>query len=285
MITGKTAIYGIFGHPVEHTFSPGMHNSAFQKIGLNACYVPFPVHPDRLEQAVKGILPMGIRGLNITVPHKEQVIRHLDGLSEEAALIGAVNTIEVRQGQLIGHNTDGRGFVRSLRESTGMRLRGRSILLLGAGGASRAVSFCLALEGAGRITIFDLDGKKARALAGDIARRTGNPARAVGPDAVLDAASEARVIINATPLGLKRTDPLPLPRQAIRKDHLVCDLVYNPANTPLLKAAALRGAATLQGIGMLLYQGVIAFEIWTGEKAPVPVMRSALRKQIAMRGK
>ena len=116
MISGKTTIYGIFGHPVEHTFSPGMHNSAFNKLGMDACYVPFAVPPESLEDAVRAVVPLGLRGLNITVPHKERVLAFLDELSEEARLIGAVNTIEVRKRRLIGHNTDGRGFLRSLRE-------------------------------------------------------------------------------------------------------------------------------------------------------------------------
>lgn len=285
MISGKTKIYGIFGHPVEHTFSPGMHNAAFAKLGMDACYVPFSVHPARLREAVKAVLPLGLCGLNITVPHKEKVIALLDGLSEEARLIGAVNTVEVRDGRLIGHNTDGRGFIRSLRDGAGFDPVGTTVLVAGAGGAARAVGFCLALEKAERIVFYDVDAGKASRLARDIRRKTGVFADAISSHDLAAVAGEARCLINATPLGLKKSDPLPLRRELIRPHHLVCDLVYNPPETGLLKAAKDRGARRLPGIGMLLYQGVIAFEIWTAVKAPVAVMKSALARQIGDRSR
>ncbi len=283
MITGKTRLYGIFGYPVKHTFSPGMHNAAFKKLDMDACYVPFAVNPDQLAHAVRAIIPLGLCGLNITVPHKEKVIAHLHDLSQEARLIGAVNTIEVVEGRLIGHNTDGRGFIRSLRDNARFDTKGKTVLLIGSGGAARAVSFCLALAGAQRIAVFDVDGKKAEALARDLRAKTSVDAEALTAGALALASETAECLINATPLGLKKQDPLPLRQEYIRKDHLVCDLVYNPAETPLLKAAKKRGAKRLPGIGMLLYQGVIAFEIWTGVKAPVLIMKSALSKQIAER--
>jgi shikimate dehydrogenase len=283
VISGKTKIYGIFGYPVEHTFSPGMHNAAFKKLGMDACYVPFSVHPAGLRAAVKAVLPLGLRGLNITVPHKEKVIAWLDELSEEARLIGAVNTVEVREGRLIGHNTDGRGFIRSLRDGAGFDPRGTTVLVAGAGGAARAVCFCLALAKAERIVFHDVDAAKAAKLARDIRKKTGVSAEAVSSHGLAAAAREARCLINATPLGLKKDDPLPLGRELILPHHLVCDLVYNPPETGLLKAAKDRGARRLPGIGMLLFQGVIAFEIWTAAKAPVAVMKSALARQIAAR--
>ena len=283
MISGRTKIYGIFGYPVEHTFSPGMHNAAFKKLGMDACYVPFSVHPSRLRDAVKAAIPLGLRGLNITVPHKEKVIAWLDQLSEEARLIGAVNTIEVREGRLIGHNTDGRGFIRSLRDGAAFDPGGKSFLISGAGGAARAVGFCLALAKAEKIALYDVDSRKASGLARDIRRKTGIAAEAISMGALAVAAEEAHCLINATPLGLKKNDPLPLGRELIRPHHLVCDLVYNPPETGLLKAAKERGARGLPGIGMLLYQGVIAFELWTEAKAPVTVMKNALARQIAGR--
>jgi shikimate dehydrogenase len=285
MISGHTEIFGIFGHPVEHTFSPGMHNAAFRKVGIDGCYVPFAVHPDRLADAVRAIVPLGLRGVNITVPHKENVIPFLDDLAEDARLIGAVNTIEVRKGRLIGHNTDGRGFLRSLSEQTRFRPRGRTIVLVGSGGAARAVSFSLALAGAKRIYLHDLDIAKAKRLAQELRKRTPVMSDALPADDIHRASKEADCLINATPLGLKRGDPLPIPGSAIESWHLVCDLVYNPPQTALLRIARANRAATLPGIGMLLYQGVIAFEIWTGKKAPVPVMRSALSRQMAARRK
>ncbi len=285
MISGKTKLYGIFGYPVEHTFSPGMHNAAFTKLGIDACYVPFAVNPASLEAAVKAIVPLGLNGLNITVPHKEHVISYLDQLSEEARLIGAVNTIQIRDGKLVGHNTDGRGFIRSLRTDAGFNPKGKIVLLLGSGGAARAVGFSLALEGVRKTYFYDIDTQKAETLARDVLNRTGADAEALPAGSLAAAAEAADCLINATPLGLKTKDPIPLQKECIRKDHLVCDLVYNPPETKLLKAARERGAKRLPGIGMLLYQGVIAFEIWTGEKAPVPVMKRALARQIASRAR
>jgi shikimate dehydrogenase len=280
MISGKTKIYGIFGYPVEHTFSPGMHNAAFKKLGMDACYVPFAVRPDELETAVRAIASLGLCGLNVTVPHKEKVIAYLDDLSEEARLIGAVNTIEVSDRKLIGHNTDGRGFLRSLKENAGLNPKGKRFLFIGSGGAARAVGFSLALAGAKNILFRDIDEIKAGALARDIHEKTGADAGAIPVGELSASAKGADCLINATPLGLRKTDPLPIAKDLILKKHLVCDLVYNPPDTTLLKAAKARGAEGMAGLGMLLYQGVIAFELWTNKKAPVLVMKNALSKQI-----
>ena len=280
MISGKTSIFGIFGHPVEHSFSPGMHNAAFAAIGLDGCYVPFAVHPDDLGNAVKAIVPLGLCGLNITIPHKEKVILFLDDLTDDARLIGAVNTIEVRDKKLIGHNTDGKGFLRSLREETGFRPKGKTVLMVGSGGAARAVCFELALAGAGDILLHDIDRDKAGKLGHDIRSATATRVTVTDASSLRTLAPDADCLINATPLGLKKSDPLPLSRDLMRKGQLVCDLVYNPPDTRLLRTAQSRGAKTLRGIGMLLYQGVIAFEIWTGKKAPVSVMKKALARQM-----
>lgn len=280
MISGKTHIFGIFGHPVEHTFSPGMHNAAFKKLGMDACYVPFAVKPGELETAVRAIVPLGLHGLNITVPHKEKILAYLDDLSEEARLIGAVNTITVKDRKLTGHNTDGRGFLRALKENAGFNPKGKTILFIGSGGAARAVGFSLALAGAKKILFRDIDEPKAGILASDIRDKTGAAAESISAEALSGCAKEADCLINATPLGLKSTDQLPISKDHILKKHLVCDLVYNPPHTALLKAAKTRGAEGLRGLGMLLYQGVIAFELWTDKKAPVQVMKNALTRQI-----
>jgi shikimate dehydrogenase len=280
VISGKTQVFGIFGHPVEHSFSPGMHNAAFANLHLDACYVPFAVAPDMLEVAIHAVIPLRIRGLNITVPHKEKIIAFLDDLTEDARLIGAVNTIEVKGTKLIGYNTDGRGFLRSLQKETSFRPKGKTVLILGAGGAARAVGFSLALAGAREILFSDLDTRKAARLASDIRAKTAVRATEVRTDAIADAIAAAHALINATPLGLKKSDPIPLPKGSIRSTHHVFDLVYNPPVTRLLSEANRQGATTLNGIGMLLYQGVIAFEIWTGRRAPVKVMRDALGIQM-----
>lgn len=285
MISGKTAVFGIFGHPVEHSFSPEMHNAAFRKVGLNACYVPFAVPPAGLRDAVRAIVPMGLRGVNITVPHKEKIIPFLDGLKNDARLIGAVNTIEVAGDRLIGHNTDGRGFLRSLREETAFRPKGKRVILVGSGGAARAVAFNLALAGAEEVMLHDIDVPKAKRLALALRKTTAVAARAISAGELRTRAGDVHCLINATPLGLKPGDPLPMDPQCIQKGQLVCDLVYNRPMTPLLKAAGKVGACTLSGLGMLLYQGVIAFEIWTKKKAPAAVMRSALVRQLRGRRK
>lgn len=284
MISGKTKIYGLFGWPVEHTFSPAMHNAAFARLKMDACYLPFPVHPDRLEDAVRSIAALGINGVNVTVPHKERVAAMLSELSEEARLMTAVNTVEVRGDRLIGHNTDGRGFLRSLRENLRFDPKGRRIFILGAGGAGRAVGFSLAIADAASIIIYDKDTQKSSGLARDIREKTGADVYSIEDVMnVAESAAGADCIVNATPIGMKRSDPMPLDAHIIRKGQIVCDLIYNPAETRLLRAAKYRGARTLNGLGMLLYQGVLAFEIWTGKKAPVSVMKAALTKQIALR--
>jgi shikimate dehydrogenase len=280
MISGRTKIYGIFGYPVEHTFSPGMHNAAFGKLGMDACYVPFAVRPDELETAVRAIASLGLCGLNVTVPHKEKVIAYLDDLSQEARLIGAVNTITVQDRMLVGHNTDGRGFLRSLKENAGFNPKSKRFLFIGSGGAARAVGVNLALAGAKSIVFRDIDEIKASALARDIREKTGVDARAISQEVLAAVAEEADCLINATPIGLKKTDPLPIAKGLILKKHLVCDLVYNPPDTALLKAVKARGATGLPGLGMLLYQGVIAFELWTKKQAPIQVMKNALTRQI-----
>ena len=283
MISGKTSIYGIFGYPVEHTFSPGMHNAAFSSMGLDGCYVPFSVSPGDLGKAVKAVVPLGLCGLNITVPHKVKVIQYLDALTDDARLIGAVNTIEVKDGRLIGHNTDGRGFLRSLQEETALLPKGKTFLMVGSGGAARAVCFNLALAGADLILLHDLDRAKAEKLGRDIRSATKTRVKVLDTSALRTHAPGADCVINATPLGLKKSDPLPLSRDLIGSGQLVCDLVYNPPETQLLRTARSRGATTLRGIGMLLYQGVIAFEIWTGKKAPASVMKMALARQMRNR--
>lgn len=284
MITGRTKIYGLYGWPVEHTFSPAMHNAAFGRLEMDACYLAFPVHPDRLEDAVRSISALGIQGVNVTVPHKERTAAMLSELSEEARLMMAVNTIEVRGDRLIGHNTDGRGFLRSLRENLKFDPKGKRVFIVGAGGAGRAVGFSLSISEVDSITIYDKDIQKSSGLARDIREKTGSDVFAV--DDVMNAAEAAKdadCIVNATPLGMKKTDPMPLEARVIRKGQIVCDLIYNPPETRLLRTAKARGARTLNGLGMLLYQGVLAFEIWTGKKAPVGVMKAALVKQIAFR--
>lgn len=271
-VSGKTKITGLFGFPVEHTLSPAMHNAAFNSLGLDICYLPFKVAPEELPNAVRAVRALNLIGVNITVPHKEKVIPLLDKVHEEASFIGAVNTIVNNDGVLTGHNTDGRGFISSLTEK-GVLIENKEILVIGAGGASRAISYYLS-EKASRLSMYDVDKPKAKTLAGDLNKIRGN----VFLLDKLENQGKPDIIINATPLGLKKDDPLPLNPDLITPDTVVCDLIYK--KTKLLQEAENRGAITLDGLGMLLWQGVLAFELWTGIKPPVDLMRQALLSKI-----
>jgi len=271
-ISGKTRIMGIFGYPIEHTLSPLMHNSAFKRLGLDNCYVAFKVLPEDLPDAVKAIRSLNLLGVNITVPHKEKVIPLLDEVSEEASFIGAVNTIVNREGKLTGYNTDGRGFMSSLAEAN-ISVDGKKILILGAGGASRAISYYLS-EKTSKLSLFDIDKQKAKKLVNDLQKIRNNVFFLDN----LDNIDTPEIIINATPLGLKPDDPLPINTEIISPDMIVCDLVYK--KTKLLQEAEKKGAKILDGSGMLLWQGVLAFELWTGIKPPIEVMREVLLSNI-----
>ncbi len=267
-VTGKTEITGIFGYPIEHTLSPLMHNAAFTALGLDICYIAFRVSPEDLPDAVRAVRCLNLLGVNTTIPHKEKVMPLLDEIDSEASFIGAVNTIVNSKGRLTGYNTDGRGFISSLTEE-GISIDKKEILIIGAGGASRAISYYLS-EKASKLFLYDTDRPKAEKLAADLGKIRNNvflPAR------VEDTGSPG-IIINATPLGLGPDDPLPLNPVLIRPDMAVCDLVYK--KTKFLQEAEKRGAKTMNGSGMLLWQGVLAFELWTGVKPPVDVMRKAL---------
>jgi len=267
-INGKTKVTGIFGNPIDHTLSPAMHNSAFRALELNMCYVPFRVIPDDLSGAVQSIRSLNMLGVNITVPHKEHVLPLLDRIDEEASFIGAVNTVTNKDGVLTGYNTDGRGFTSSLAEEN-VSIEHKNILMIGAGGAARSVSYYLS-EKASKLSLFDIDTPKAEKLASDLNQIRNN---IVLLD-TMENIDEHDIIINATPLGLKPDDPLPIKPDCITAKMIVCDLVYK--KTRLLREAETRHARTVNGSGMLLWQGVLAFELWTGIKPPVDVMRNAL---------
>lgn len=274
-ISGKTRVVGLLGWPVEHSLSPAMHNAAFEHLNLDYCYVTFPVSPDLLSDAVKGIRGLGLGGANVTVPHKENVMPFLDEVSEEAAFIGAVNTIKNDNGRLTGFNTDCRGFMRSLSEA-GIAVKDKKILIVGAGGASRAIGYYLCKE-ASSVYLFDVDSNKAGLLKEHLNKLKGNVSL-VSADSIKskELFSDVDIIINATPLGLKPDDPMPVDISLVKNSHVVCDLIYK--ETPLLSEAAGMGCKTMDGLGMLLWQGVFAFEIWTGIMPPAEIMRAVLLK-------
>lgn len=277
-INGSTELYGIIGYPARHTFSPAMHNAAFQSLGMNAVYLAFEVKPQDLCSAMNCLKVLGARGLNITVPYKEKVLRYLDEIEKEAELIGAVNTVAFTDGKSKGFNTDGKGFIRSLQEEFGISPKGRNFFIIGAGGASMAISFSLALSGAGRIVIVDEIADKAITLSKALSTRASCEAIALKKEnkAVKEMILNSEVLVNTSPCGMKASDQKVIDPDFIYKGLLVYDIIYNPRATMLLRDARNMGAVPANGMGMLLNQGVLAFTIWTGKKAPVHVMKKAL---------
>ncbi|MCZ8518666.1 MULTISPECIES: shikimate dehydrogenase [Paenibacillus] len=275
-LDSHTILYGVFGDPVRHSKSPVMLNRAFAEAGINAAYGAFHIHPGTLGDAVAGIRALGFRGVNVTVPHKLEVMSYLDEIDEGARVIGAVNTIVNDNGRLVGYNTDGIGYIRSLKEETGIVLKGRKVLMIGAGGAARGVGYALAREGAEHIYIANRTKEKALDLAaslGSIASISGH-----GLDEIHRLAEDAALIVNNTLLGMHpNVDEVPMDISLIRGDHVVSDLIYNPLETRFLREARVkRGAAVHSGLGMFIYQGAYAFEYWTGQPAPVNAMREAV---------
>ena len=277
-INRKTKIYGLIGYPVKHTFSPLMHNAAFESLGINAIYLPFEVRPENLQSSLSYMKSIGVCGLNVTIPHKEKVLEYLDEIDKEASLIKAVNTIVIKNGRLKGFNTDGKGFVNSLKEGFGISPKGKRFFIMGAGGASRAISFSLALRGASRIVLVDKIRKKAINLARSLTRNTPCEAVALKKDkkAIKELILNSDVFINASPCGMKLSDPKVMEPEFLHKGLFVYDIIYNPRITKLLKDAKKRGARISNGAGMLLNQGAISFKLWTGRKAPVRIMKKAL---------
>lgn len=284
-IDGETAVYGLIGHPVAHSYSPAMHNAALAALGLNGVYVPFGVQPENLVAAVAGLRALGIAGVNVTVPYKEAVIPHLDELAETAILYGAVNTIINRQGRLAGHNTDGPGFIKDLREDHGFEPSQGPALVLGAGGSARAVVMALAQAGCPEVAVVNRNRARAEELAKFVHSTTGFEVLVLqwdpGDRPLADFARRAALVVNCTPLGMsgKVQGDLPLPKGLPGSGQLAYDLVYNPPVTRFLARATANGAAVANGLGMLLHQGVLSFEAWTGLAAPVAVMRRALHRQ------
>ena len=277
MINGETKIFGIIGHPVRHTSSPAMQNAALRHSGLNGIYVPFDVEPKSLGAAIEGIKSLGICGVNVTIPHKETVIKYLDHLSHEARLIGAVNTIVNKRGNLIGYNTDVSGFIKAIKEDLKFNPRRRTVFVLGAGGVAKAVGFGLAMAGAKRIIFTDVVDDKALTLACEIELKTKCECIALKMNSpgIREMILNSSLLVNATPCGMHGSDPISVKADFLHKGLCVFDLVYN-RETKLLKAARQKGIKAAGGLKMLLYQGAKAFELWTGKRAPVEIMRKAL---------
>ena len=283
-ITASTRVIGLFGDPVSHSLSPLMHNRAFAELGLDWVYVAFHVLPERLADAVRALPALGLAGVNVTIPHKEEVIPHLDELSRTAAMMGAVNTIRVEaDGRLTGHNTDAPGFAAALARK-GVGLDGRRLLLLGAGGAARAVAFQAAIDGAEEITLCDQAGERAAALASDVASHFASCRVHCIPlerDALAPATAAATLLVNATPVGMEGRGGYPIDLDWLHPALFIYDLVYNPAETPLIAAARSHAIPCDNGLTMLALQGAESFALWTGEEPPGESMIATLEEAVA----
>ncbi len=284
VISGKTALVGVMGWPVSHTLSPAMQNAALAEAGINAAYVALPVEPARLADAVAGLRALGFMGCNVTIPHKVGVAALMDELTTEARTIGAVNTIRVEpDGRLTGHNTDCLGATRAM-EQDGTPLAGRTVLILGAGGAGRGVAVGAALAGATRVILLNRSREKAEELARELSAATTLPAGVEWIPGGLPQAHEADglpwaeigAVFQMTSLGMKPGEPLPADVAFLRPDCHVLEAVYSPLETDFLRAARAKGLRTTDGLAMLLEQGAIAFEFWFGRAPSRATMRRAL---------
>ena len=282
-IEGDTGVYAVLGHPVAHSLSPAMHNAAFSATGLNGVYVPFDVQPESLMSVLESMASMGVRGVNLTVPLKEVAYEGLEQLDESARLVGAVNTVAYTPDGLVGHNTDGYGFLTALHEETGFDVAGKSVLIAGVGGAGRALAITLARAGVSTIRLANRSIDKALRVRDEILEQCSSVSVDVIEGGVPEwcaASLESDLVINGTSMGMHAGDVSILPAEAFREGQVACDLIYMTPETVFTKAAKDGGAIATNGLGMLLHQGARAFEIWTQHAAPVSVMREVLETRV-----
>jgi len=286
-IDGNTKLTGIIGYPIEHTLSPVFQNAAFEKVGLNWAYLPFLVSPGRLGEAIAGLKVLNFIGINVTMPHKKEVIKYLDELSPAARIAGVANTILFKKNILVGYNTDGQGFVESLRKDARFSPRGKNVILIGAGGAAKSIAVSLALAGIKRLIIINRTPTRAQRLQRLISDNFPHCLVKVLPEndeKIVSLKSESHLIVNATSVGMLSNPGLPMGTEGIGRKHLVYDVIYEPAETQFLIDAKKRGAKTLNGAYMLLYQGVASWQIWTGQSAPIAAMAAALKMERELKG-
>lgn len=276
-INAKTTVCAVIGNPIEHSLSPDIHNACFAHLGLNWVYVAFRV--ENIQQAVEGIRAFNLRGVSVTIPHKISVLQYLDSIDTAAQTIGSINTIVNRQGRLFGYNSDGEGALQAL-DDRGRNPAGKNVLILGSGGAARAIAFTLALKSKpGRLGIMGVIPDELEKLADDIRDRTGCTVAAspLTPEHLQQILPEVNILINCTPVGMyPQIQHTPVPPQLLQPGHVVFDIVYNPLKTQLLIDAQRAGAVTISGIEMFLNQAAIQFELWTEQKAPREIMRNIL---------
>ncbi len=280
-VSGNTQIFGIMGCPVEHTMSPVMHNAAYEALGLHAVYVPFLVKPEDLGKATLSLRALNISGVNVTVPHKSGVIEFLDELDSSAKQIGAVNTIVLKNRKLIGYNTDGPGFIQSLRKDGHFDPSGKRVVILGAGGAASAAAMSLAQAGARRIVIANRTKARAEVLSKRVIKYYERETIPVALDevrALYWLIRESDLLVNATSVGLSKTETVKLNPNAFHPKLVVYDLFYK--ETAFLQQARKKGLKAIDGLGMLVSQGTRSFELFTGRKAPFRVMKNAAEQAI-----
>jgi shikimate dehydrogenase len=281
MINGETKICAVIGNPIAHTLSPLIHNAAFREKGLNYLYVAFQV--EDLKGAIAGVKVLGIRGLSVTIPHKIEVMHYLDEADPLALAIGSVNTVVNSQGKLKGYNSDGPGALKALKDG-GVELKGTRVVILGSGGAARAIAFSLARDGKlADLAIMGILPDQTEGLIKDVRAKVGFKADGglIEKDRLRDKVREADILINCTPVGMyPQVEESPIDREYLRKDLIVFDIVYNPLRTRLLRDAEEKGCKTVPGSEMFLNQAVIQFELFTGVKPPVESMRHVLLKHL-----
>lgn len=272
-------MYGVFGDPIRHSKSPIMLNRAFQEVGLNAAYAAYHIQPNQLKQAIEGIKALQFGGINVTIPHKIEVINYLDDMDEGAKILGAVNTLVNDQGKWIGYNTDGIGYVRSLIEETKTTLKGKRILMIGAGGAARGVIYALAKEQPEMIWVANRTLDKAQSLAQGM--KTYTEVFGMGMEAIDDIKHNVDIVINTTAVGMHpHVDAMPIDPSWLHEEMIISDLIYNPRISKLLREAERMNCKIHGGLGMFIYQGAYAFEYWTGLNAPVTVMRQVVEQAL-----
>jgi len=281
MVDAKTTALGLLGHPVGHSFSPLIHNAISESLGLNYLYLAHDVSPDKLGHAVKGLSALGYKGVNVTVPHKANVIEHLTEIRKEAKIIGAVNTILFDNNRLIGYNTDCYGFTKMLEENK-VVLKDKRVLILGAGGAARAVVAACILSESQSVTICSRQRERSEKYVKEFDEILSNkiiwePITYSDIDHVCE---QVDIVVNCTPLGMHPyEDKTPIDPSVFRKDCVLVDLIYNPARTEFLKLGAKQAMTTINGLGMLIHQALKAYEIWTGKTESSEFVRQALKTQ------
>lgn len=282
-VNGSTRFIGLLGYPLGHSLSPLMQNLALEHRGLNKIYIPLETRPEDLSIVVKALPKMNFDGFNVTIPYKIEVMKYLDAIDQNARLIGAVNTVDIKEGRFKGYNTDGTGFLRSLEENIKDRVEGKNIFILGAGGASRAIAMTLAMKGARKVYICNRTYERSVDLSDSINKSFVNRSEAVPMeyDHMKRALDDSEILINTTKVGMyPDVDHSPIDKKLLHKGLIVYDIVYNPEKTKLLEEAEELGCKTISGLWMLVYQGAEAFEIWTGKKAPVDKMYEAIYRRL-----